>query len=70
MVQIVKMGEEKSDPPRHVAYYRQVKDLALGSHPFSKYVPPFLLFLDGLLCSLIISKVACEFLPSLREIYS
>jgi alpha-1,3-mannosyltransferase len=54
------MAEEKSEPPRHVAYYRQARDLMLGAHPLSKYGPPLLLFLDALLCSLIISKVACE----------
>jgi alpha-1,3-mannosyltransferase len=62
----MKMAEGKSEPPRHLSYFRQAKDLALGVHPWSKYVPPLLLFLDALLCSLIISKVACEFLPPFR----
>jgi alpha-1,3-mannosyltransferase len=56
------MTEENSEIPKHLAYYLQAKDLALGIHPLSKYVPPLLLFLDALLCSLIISKVACKFL--------
>ena len=56
-----KMAEEKSEPPRHIAYYRQARDLALGAHPLSKYGPPLLLLFDALLTSLIISKVACEF---------
>jgi hypothetical protein len=55
------MAEEKSEPPRHIAYYRQARDLALGVHPLSKYGPPLLLLFDALLTSLIISKVACEF---------
>jgi alpha-1,3-mannosyltransferase len=64
------MTEEKSEPPRHVAYYRQARDFALGVHPLSKYGPPLLLFFDALLCSLIISKVACKFLSPSGCIYS
>lgn len=52
---------DKQKMPRHVALYKQVKSLAMGEHPFSKYVPPLLLLVDALLTSLIISKVACEF---------
>jgi hypothetical protein len=51
---------EKQESPRHVALYQQVKDLAMGEHPLSKYVPPLLLLADALLTSLIISKVACK----------
>jgi alpha-1,3-mannosyltransferase len=50
----------KQKPHYHVALYRQVKSLALGEHPLSKYVPPLLLLADALLTSLIISKVACK----------
>jgi hypothetical protein len=46
--------------PRHVALYRQAKNFAMGEHPLSKYGSPVLLLLDALLCSLIISKVACK----------
>ena len=55
------MAEDNPNPPRHVAYYRQAKDFALGVHPLSKYGPPLLLVFDALLCSLIISKVSCKF---------
>jgi len=55
-----------SEPPKHVVLFRQAKDLAMGVHPLSKYVPSFLLLLDALLCSLIISKVACKSPPFLR----
>jgi hypothetical protein len=41
---------------------RQAKRLALGEHQLSKYIPPALLLCDALLCSLIISKVACRLL--------
>jgi alpha-1,3-mannosyltransferase len=58
------MVDEKSEPPRHVAYYRQAKELALGQHPLSKYGPPLLLLFVALLTSVIISRVACELLAS------
>lgn len=51
------MAEEQ---PTHVSYLRQAKDLAIGVHPWSKYVPPLLLLADALLTSLIIYKVACK----------
>jgi alpha-1,3-mannosyltransferase len=51
---------DKQEPPRHITLVRQVKSLAMGEHPLSKYVPPLLLLTDALLTSLIISKVACE----------
>ncbi|KAF4636277.1 hypothetical protein G7Y89_g1808 [Cudoniella acicularis] len=46
------------EPPRHIALYRQVRDFAMFAHPLSKYGPPALLFVDALLCSLIIYKVS------------
>ncbi|KAG0652905.1 Dolichyl-P-Man:Man(5) c(2)-PP-dolichyl mannosyltransferase [Hyphodiscus hymeniophilus] len=49
---------DKQKNPRHIALLRQVKSLAMGEHPLSKYVPPILLLADALLTSLIISKVA------------
>ena len=52
----------EQEPPWHIVLYRQVKSLAIGEHPLSKYVPPLLLLVDALLTSLIISKVACKFL--------
>jgi hypothetical protein len=52
---------DKQEMPQHVALYKQVKRLAMGEHPLSKYVPPLLLLADALLTSLIISRVACEF---------
>jgi len=55
------MAEDKSVPPRHLVYYRQAKDFALGQHPLSKYGPPLLLLFDAILTSIIISKVACQF---------
>ena len=51
--------------PRYIAIFRQAKNLAMGEHPLSKYVPPLLLLADALLTSLIISKVACKFCNSL-----
>lgn len=51
--------EQDSAPPRHVAYYRQAKDLAMGVHPYSKQASILLLFLDALLTSLIITYVPC-----------
>jgi len=47
----------------YTALVKQVKDVALGTHPLSKFVPPALLLVDALLCSLIISRVSCESLP-------
>lgn len=52
-------------PPRYAAVLRQLKGFALGVHPLSKYGAPLLLLLDALLCSLIITKVACKLLRSL-----
>lgn len=54
------MAEVNVEMPRHVAYYQQAKQLAMGVHPLSKYVPPLLLLADALLTSLVISKVACK----------
>jgi alpha-1,3-mannosyltransferase len=51
---------DKPISPRQVGLYQQAKKLALGHHPLAKYVPPILLMLDALLCSLIISNVACK----------
>lgn len=50
----------RAAPPRHVAIYQQVRSFAMGEHPLAKYASPVLLLLDALLCSLIISKVACK----------
>lgn len=47
-------------PPTHVDYLHQAKDLAMGVHPLSKYVPPLLLLADALLTSFVIFKVSCE----------
>lgn len=47
----------------YAALVKQVKDVALGTHPLSKFVPPALLLMDALLCSLIISRVSCESFP-------
>lgn len=54
------MADEEREFPRHVDYVRQMKDIAMGTHPWSRFGAPALLFADALLCSLIISKVACE----------
>jgi alpha-1,3-mannosyltransferase len=48
------------EPPRHVAYYRQAKELAMGTHPWSKRASIALLFADALLTSLIITYVPCK----------
>jgi alpha-1,3-mannosyltransferase len=48
--------------PWHKDLLGQAKRLAHGDHPLAKYIPPALLLVDTLLCSLIISKVACRFL--------
>lgn len=61
---------ERSSPPHHVALYQHVKRLAVGDHPLAKYASPLLLFLDALLCSLIISKVACELHLDQLEAYA
>lgn len=53
------MAEESIPPVRHISYLRQAKDLAMGIHPLSKYVPPLLLIADAFLTSLIIYKVSC-----------
>jgi len=55
------MANENSLPVRHVSYLRQAKDLSMGVHPLSKYVPPLLLLADAFLTSLIIYKVSCKF---------
>jgi len=52
---------EVSKPPRHIAYYRQAKDLAMGVHPYSKHASILLLFFDALLTSLIITYVPCTY---------
>ncbi|KAH7411067.1 glycosyltransferase family 58 protein [Cadophora sp. MPI-SDFR-AT-0126] len=52
------MASESSPPVRHVSYLRQAKDLAMGVHPLSKYVPPLLLLADAFLTSLIIYKIS------------
>ena len=46
--------------PKRVFYLHQVRDLALGVHPLSKYIPPLLLLFDALLTSLVIYKVPCR----------
>lgn len=45
--------------PRHVSLYQQAKELAMGHGPLAKFVPPALLALDAVLCSLIISRIPC-----------
>ncbi|KAK0119770.1 dolichyl-P-Man:Man(5)GlcNAc(2)-PP-dolichol alpha-1,3-mannosyltransferase [Cadophora gregata] len=52
------MATESSPPVRYVSYPRQAKDLAMGVHPLSRYVPPLLLLADAFLTSLIIYKVS------------
>jgi alpha-1,3-mannosyltransferase len=54
---------ETTELPRHVAYYRQAKDLAMGVHPRSKQASIALLFMDALLTSLIITYVSCTMTP-------
>lgn len=54
------MAENKS-PPLYMAVYNQVIDLAMSRHPLSKYVPTLLLLVEAMLCSLIITYVACRF---------
>lgn len=59
------MEEEETveELPRHVYYYHQAKDLALGVHPLSHHIPPLFLLFDALLTSLVICKVPCESRP-------
>ncbi|KAL2070736.1 hypothetical protein VTL71DRAFT_13762 [Oculimacula yallundae] len=52
------MSNDDSPPLRDISYSRQAKDLAMGVHPLSKYVPPLLLLADAVLTSLIIYKVS------------
>ncbi|CZS89168.1 related to mannosyltransferase [Rhynchosporium agropyri] len=52
------MSNDSSPPVRQISYYQQAKDLAMGVHPLSKYVPPLLLIADAFLTSLIIYKVS------------
>jgi alpha-1,3-mannosyltransferase len=57
------MADKKHEAPVHVSYIRQARDIALGVHPWSRFGPPLLLLADAVLTTLIISKVACKFLP-------
>ncbi|KAF8854210.1 glycosyltransferase family 58 protein, partial [Acephala macrosclerotiorum] len=49
---------KEDEPPRQVGYLHQLKDLAMGEHPLSRYVPPLLLLADAFLTSAIIFKVS------------
>lgn len=55
----------KGSPPWYTDLPGQAKQLALGEHYLSRYIPLLLLLCDALLCTLIISKVACKFLHTL-----
>lgn len=52
----------EKESPKEVSYVRQLRDLAMGEHPLSKFVPPLLLFADALLTSAIIYKVSCNYI--------
>ncbi|PBP18341.1 alpha-mannosyltransferase [Diplocarpon rosae] len=52
------MADPSLEKSSHAPYLNQAKDLAMGVHPLSKYVPPLLLLIDACLTSLIIYKVS------------
>lgn len=58
---------KENEPPRQVGYLRQVKQLAMGEHPLSRFVPPLLLLADALLTSAIIFKVSCKIAKTLTS---
>ena len=60
--------EQLSKPPRHVYYYDQAKSLLMGTHPYSKQASVFLLFIDALLTSLIITYIPCKLLSQIMPL--
>ena len=51
---------KENEPAGQVGYLRQARDLAMGEHPLSRFVPPLLLLADALLTSAVIFKVSCK----------
>jgi alpha-1,3-mannosyltransferase len=43
-----------------VSYLRQLKDLAMGEHPLSRFVPPLLLLADAVFTGAVIYTVSCK----------